>query len=319
LRHLLGDPGGLQRMRLAGGARPFDGLDRLPATLPTGVTQERTAWPSTRTVQAPQAATPQPYLVPVMASRSRSTHSSGMAGSASTCPAAAVDVQFHGTLLVHPVDPTIAKPTVSGECPCCAVAAVITSNAFPRDSMALITLADAQLAFGHVALLDHADFSLQSGERVGLIGRNGAGKSSLLKILAGMEAADDGTLQRQQGLRIAFVAQEPHAAKTHRVRIGREGLADVIALRRRYTHGEGDLDALQGLIEARTAGTGSSASTRRCTACTWTRSAHRARSPAATASAWRWRRRWCAGPTCCCWTSPPTTWTWTRSSGWKTC
>ena len=52
--------------------------------------------------------------------------------------------------------------------------------------MALITLLNAQLAFGHVALLDHATFSLESGERIGLIGRNGAGKSSLLKILGGL-------------------------------------------------------------------------------------------------------------------------------------
>ena len=53
--------------------------------------------------------------------------------------------------------------------------------------MALLTLLDAQLAFGHLPLLDHADFALQERERVGLIGRNGAGKSSLLKILAGLE------------------------------------------------------------------------------------------------------------------------------------
>jgi ATP-binding cassette subfamily F protein uup len=117
--------------------------------------------------------------------------------------------------------------------------------------MALITLADAQLAFGHVALLDHADFSLQPGERVGLIGRNGAGKSSLLKILAGMERPDDGTLQRQQNLRIAFVAQEPVLAEDRTVfESVREGVADVIALVDRYTHSQGDLDALQGLIEA---------------------------------------------------------------------
>src|SRR6476620_8557410 len=76
-------------------------------------------------------------------------------------------------------------------------------------SMALITLLNAQLAFGHVPLLDHADFALESSERVGLIGRNGAGKSSLLKILAGLEKADDGTLQLQQGLLVAYVAQEP--------------------------------------------------------------------------------------------------------------
>ena len=67
--------------------------------------------------------------------------------------------------------------------------------------MALITLLDAQLAFGHVALLDHADFSLESNQRIGLIGRNGTGKSSLLKILAGLEKPDDGILQLQQNLR----------------------------------------------------------------------------------------------------------------------
>ena len=65
--------------------------------------------------------------------------------------------------------------------------------------MALITLLDAQLAFGHVALLDHAGFSLETAERVGLIGRNGAGKSSLLKILGGLAKPDDGSLQVQQG------------------------------------------------------------------------------------------------------------------------
>ena len=75
--------------------------------------------------------------------------------------------------------------------------------------MALITLLDAQLAYGHVPLLDHTGFSLETQERVGLIGRNGAGKSSLLKILAGMEKHDDGSLQVQNNTRIAYVAQEP--------------------------------------------------------------------------------------------------------------
>ena len=88
-------------------------------------------------------------------------------------------------------------------------AAVLRSLPFSARLMALITLANTQLAFGHVALLDHADFSLETGERVGLIGRNGAGKSSLLRILAGLERPDDGDVQRQQGLHTAFVAQEP--------------------------------------------------------------------------------------------------------------
>jgi ATP-binding cassette subfamily F protein uup len=118
--------------------------------------------------------------------------------------------------------------------------------------MALITLLNAQLAFGHVPLLDHADFALEAGERLGLIGRNGAGKSSLLKILAGREKADDGTLQLQQGLRIAYVAQEPvldPGATVFEATLA--GVADVIELIDRYTHGQGDLDALQGEIEAK--------------------------------------------------------------------
>jgi ATP-binding cassette subfamily F protein uup len=122
---------------------------------------------------------------------------------------------------------------------------------FSRPAMALITLANAQLAFGHVALLDHADFSLEAGERVGLIGRNGAGKSSLLRIFAGLDRPDDGEVQRQQNLHTAFVAQEPALDEEATVFDAvQSGLADVIALIDDYTHGRGDLDHLQGRIEA---------------------------------------------------------------------
>jgi ATP-binding cassette subfamily F protein uup len=117
--------------------------------------------------------------------------------------------------------------------------------------MALITLADAQLAFGHVPLLDHAELAVETTERIGLIGRNGAGKSSLLKILAGFERVDDGTLQYQQGLRIAHVAQEPVLAPEATVfEAVRAGLDHVLADIEHYSHGEGDLDALQARIEA---------------------------------------------------------------------
>jgi ATP-binding cassette subfamily F protein uup len=118
--------------------------------------------------------------------------------------------------------------------------------------MALITLLDAQLAYGDAALLDHADFALEAQERVGLIGRNGAGKSSLLKILAGLEHADDGTLQLQQGITVAYVPQEPsfEAGSTVFEEVKR-ALADVLALVDDYTHGRGDHDALQRAIEAR--------------------------------------------------------------------
>jgi ATP-binding cassette subfamily F protein uup len=122
--------------------------------------------------------------------------------------------------------------------------------------MALITLLDAQLAFGHVALLDHASFSLETNERVGLIGRNGAGKSSLLKILGGLAHADDGQLQLQTGVRIAYVAQEPDLNPEHTVfEAASQGLAEIAALRDQYLSGaEGvDLDVLQSRIEAQDA------------------------------------------------------------------
>ncbi len=75
--------------------------------------------------------------------------------------------------------------------------------------MPFITLDKACLAFGHVALLDHTDFQLDEGERVGLIGRNGGGKSSLMRVLAGQNNLDDGLVWRQPSARICYVSQEP--------------------------------------------------------------------------------------------------------------
>jgi ATP-binding cassette subfamily F protein uup len=117
--------------------------------------------------------------------------------------------------------------------------------------MALITLLEAQLAFGHVPLLDHAGFSLETQERVGLIGRNGTGKSSLLKILAGLEKPDDGVLQVQSHIRIAYVAQEPdlnaQSSVFDAVGVGLQRVRDLID---DYSQGHGDLDAMQSEIEA---------------------------------------------------------------------
>jgi ATP-binding cassette subfamily F protein uup len=116
--------------------------------------------------------------------------------------------------------------------------------------MSLITLQNAQLAFGHVALLDHAEFSLETAERVGLIGRNGAGKSSLLRILGGLEKPDDGDLRVQQGLRVTYVAQEPQLDDNASVfESVSAGLARVIHLIEQYSAGEGDLTAMQNEIE----------------------------------------------------------------------
>ncbi len=75
--------------------------------------------------------------------------------------------------------------------------------------MPLLALTNAQLAYGDLPLLDRASFAMESGERIGLIGRNGSGKSSLLGLIAGRIALDDGELRRRDGLQLTLVEQEP--------------------------------------------------------------------------------------------------------------
>ena len=75
--------------------------------------------------------------------------------------------------------------------------------------MTLLTLAGAQLAYGELPLLDRAALTVLEGDRIGLIGRNGSGKSSLLRVIAGIATLDDGELKTRDGLTVALVEQEP--------------------------------------------------------------------------------------------------------------
>ncbi|ABB75987.1 ATP-binding cassette, subfamily F, uup [Nitrosospira multiformis ATCC 25196] len=75
--------------------------------------------------------------------------------------------------------------------------------------MPLLTLEKTSLAFGHHTLLDQVDLQLDPGERLALIGRNGGGKSSLLRVLAGEMQPDDGRVWYTPGLKLAYVPQEP--------------------------------------------------------------------------------------------------------------
>ncbi len=118
--------------------------------------------------------------------------------------------------------------------------------------MPLLNLLDAHLAYGHHALLDGAAFTLDAGERVALIGRNGTGKSSLLRVLAGIEPPDDGSLQLSQGLRRFYVPQEPLFDEAATVfDVVSVGVAEARALRERFeAHAPGeDFDALHSRID----------------------------------------------------------------------
>ena len=97
--------------------------------------------------------------------------------------------------------------------------------------MSLVTLQDAELAYGLHPLLDRANLTVLDGERIGLIGRNGTGKSSLLSAIAGTIALDDGEIKRRDGLAIAFVEQEPTlpAASTLRESLAMRGHLERIA------------------------------------------------------------------------------------------
>ncbi|MEI7839980.1 MAG: ATP-binding cassette domain-containing protein [Methylococcaceae bacterium] len=75
--------------------------------------------------------------------------------------------------------------------------------------MPLLRLSNVSIAYGTHALLKHADFQLDAGERVGLLGRNGEGKSTLMKIIAGDTHADEGDVWQQPELKLAWLAQSP--------------------------------------------------------------------------------------------------------------
>ena len=124
--------------------------------------------------------------------------------------------------------------------------------------MPVLTLDRACLAYGHVALLDHAALQIDAGERIGLIGRNGSGKSSLLKALAGLGSLDDGEVWREPGLSVAYVPQEPEFA-THdtvfeAVAAGLGDVARVLAEYHEMTHkvGAGDAATMDHLQELQT-------------------------------------------------------------------
>ena len=131
-------------------------------------------------------------------------------------------------------------------------------------SLPLLTLQRVGLAFGHVPLFEDADLQIENGERIALIGRNGTGKSSLLRVLSGEQPADTGTIWREPGLRVSRLDQDVPAAGEGsvfaEVAAGLGALGALVAdyhqaaIRVAETHAEADLaklGALQHTLEER--------------------------------------------------------------------
>ncbi|TBR36941.1 MULTISPECIES: ATP-binding cassette domain-containing protein [Dyella] len=123
--------------------------------------------------------------------------------------------------------------------------------------MSLIQLHHVDFSIGGPLLLEHVDLSIESNERVCIVGRNGEGKSTLMKLIAGELKADDGEIRIQNGIVVARMAQEvPQDTAGSVFDVVSEGLGDLGHLLARYHHllHEGDMDALgdvQSEIEAR--------------------------------------------------------------------
>lgn len=117
--------------------------------------------------------------------------------------------------------------------------------------MSIFSIDNLCLAFGTHVLLDHASFSLEKGERVCLIGRNGTGKTTLMRLIQGDMQADEGDIHKKDGLLIASLSQEvPHEASGSVFDIVASGLGDAARLLQEYNHvlhdvANGDSQALK--------------------------------------------------------------------------
>ncbi|QUN07360.1 ABC transporter ATP-binding protein [Shewanella yunxiaonensis] len=101
--------------------------------------------------------------------------------------------------------------------------------------MSLVRINNGSLAYGYIPLLEHADFTIEAGERVCIVGRNGAGKSSLLKIISGDVLLDDGEFNIATDVKVSRLQQDPPKAETGTVyRYIAAGLAEIGELLDQY-------------------------------------------------------------------------------------
>ena len=114
---------------------------------------------------------------------------------------------------------------------------------------ALLSANEIRLSYGYQTLLDGVTLAIAAGEKIGMVGRNGCGKTSLLKILTGTEAPDSGEIATRRALRIGYLPQEfeldPDLSVQENISAG---AADIVEAVHRYEHGEGSQAELADLL-----------------------------------------------------------------------
>jgi energy-coupling factor transporter ATP-binding protein EcfA2 len=202
----------------------------------------------------------------------------------------------------------------------------------------MIQLNGAGKRYGPKILFEGVDWLVTPNERTGLVGANGTGKSSLLKVLAGMEGLDSGSVTMQKGVTLGYLPQDGLSLSgrtvfaecmtvfsdlrdleieqeelTHRMSELDPASAEYAQVADRFHQCEAEFHARDGYtVEAQVGSVLSGWDSRSATG----RSAPK-NSPAAGRCASRWPSCCSQNPTCCCSTSPPTISTWKRATGWK--
>jgi ATP-binding cassette, subfamily F, member 3 len=186
----------------------------------------------------------------------------------------------------------------------------------------MLSARDLTLRRGPEPLFEQVNFTIFRGNKLGLTGANGTGKSSLFAAMRGELAPDKGDIDRPVSLKIAHVEQEIAASERAAIEFVMDGDTELRAVEAAIADAE-RRDAPMELAEthapardrrlpraARAAAIMHGLGFKRPITSAKSRS-----SPAAGACAWRWRARLPRAPICCCSTSRPTIWIWTRSSG----
>ena len=143
--------------------------------------------------------------------------------------------------------------------------------------MNIINIEHISKIFGEKVIFEDASFGIQQGDKIGIVGINGTGKSTVLRMIAGEEEPDQGQIIRQNGLKIAYLPQSPHFPK------GATVASYVLS-------GNGDKDWLVRSLESK------------CRSRRWRISREDS------GESLRWRRCWRGILMCYCWTSLRTTW-----------